>query len=49
MLKTDSESPEKKPLYVSPAVKEIELVTSQRILAGSDPTWSENGSFDNIE
>ena len=44
MLKTDFESPEKKPLYVSPAVKEIELVTSQRILAGSDQDMnSENG------
>ena len=35
MLKTDFESPEKKPLYVSPSVKEIKLVASQRILAGS--------------
>lgn len=44
MLKTDFESPEKKPLYVSPTVKEIELVASQQILAGSDQNMdSENG------
>ena len=44
MLKTDFESPEKKPLYVSPSVKEIELVTSQRILSGSStPNDPESG------
>ena len=45
MRKTDFESQEKKPLYVSPAVKEIELVTSQRILSGSNTSNdTESGS-----
>lgn len=39
MLKTDFESQEKKPLYESPSIKEINIVTSQRILE----TSPENG------
>lgn len=43
MLITDFESQEKKPLYESPTVKEINIVTSQRILETSPGNDTENG------
>ena len=38
-----------KEVYQQPELKVITIQTSRSILNTSDPTWSENGSFDNIE
>ena len=46
MLKTDFESQEKKPLYESPSIKEINIVTSQRIMTTS-PSYSNGDGVEN--
>lgn len=38
-----------KEIYQQPVLKVITVQTSRSILNTSDPTWSKNGSFDNIE